>query len=304
MDDQSSRREFLKAVTALGAAGVPIAKGAPAVPVVGAARVPSANGAASAPGACDATPMQGATSVHRHLAQLAPPILARTPGETETYGFFSAAEATFVEAALASLIPNDDLGPGAREAGVAYFIDRELAGAFGAHARNYRQGPWPEGSIEQGFQSPLTPKQIYRAAIAETNLVCRSRYGKTFDDLELRQREQVLKGLESGALVLESVSAQLFFGLLLTNTQEGFFADPLYGGNRDKAGWALVGFPGVAAAYIDEIEKHNVPYRVVPVSIGDIEQGHSPTDAHGHAIHTRIDKQPTRIDKPFEGRDR
>jgi gluconate 2-dehydrogenase gamma chain len=190
-----------------------------------------------------------------------------------------------------SLIPADELGPGAREAGVACFIDRELAGAFGAGARTYRQGPWAEGTPEQGFQLPLSPKQIYRASIAETDAHCRARYGKGFEDLDVPQREEVLKGLESGAIALASVPARLFFGMLWANTREGFLADPLYGGNRDKAGWKLVGFPGVAAAYADEIQKHNVPYRVVPVSIADIERGHAPVDAHGHAVHTRLDRQ-------------
>ena len=259
MDHQNSRRDFLKAVTALGAAGVPVATEAATVHT------------------------QPAQPAH-HGAH------ARVASDADVYLFFTAPEASFVEAALASLIPADELGPGAREAGVAHFIDRQLTGAFGAHARNYRQGPWLEGTPEQGFQSPLTPKQIYRAAITETNRFCVSRHGKTFDDLESLQRENVLKGLESGAIALESVSAQLFFGILWANTQEGFFADPMYGGNRDKVGWALVGFPGVAAAYINEIEKHNVPYRVAPVSIADIQQGRTPIDAHGHAVHTRIDK--------------
>jgi gluconate 2-dehydrogenase gamma chain len=69
------------------------------------------------------------------------------------------------------------------------------------------------------------------------------------------------------------------------------FADPIYGGNRDKAGWKLVGFPGVAAAYIDEIGKHNVPYRVAPVSIADIQEGRAPVDRHGHAVHARLDRK-------------
>ncbi len=256
MDHHNSRRHFLKSVTALGAAGIP-----------------------AAANAWPAPPHQTHSPAQPHPAS-----------DLDAYLFLTAPEASFVEAALASLIPADDLGPGAREAGVAHFIDRELAGAFGAQARNYRQGPWPEGTPEQGFQSPLTPKQIYRAAIAETNRICLSRHGKTFDDLEARQREEVLKGLESGAMALETVSAQLFFDMLWANTREGFFADPMYGGNRDKVGWALVGFPGVAAAYINEIENHNVRYRVEPVSITDIQQGRAPIDADGHAVHTRIDK--------------
>jgi gluconate 2-dehydrogenase gamma chain len=88
---------------------------------------------------------------------------------------------------------------------------------------------------------------------------------------------------------LTAVPAPLYFAMLWTHTHEGFFADPLYGGNRDKAGWKLIGFPGVAAAYVDEIGKYNVPYRVVPVSIGDIQRGQAHTDEHGHAVHTGLD---------------
>jgi gluconate 2-dehydrogenase gamma chain len=263
VDQPNSRRDFLKAVTALGAAGLPAAADAAAPPTPATPPARSAHHGAH-PGAAHAG---------------------------EALRFFTAPEAAFVEAALARLIPADELGPGAREAGVAYFIDRELAGAFGAGARTYRQGPWAEGTPEQGFQLPLTPKQIYRAAIAETDGHCRARYGKAFEDLGAPERDAVLKELESGAIALASVPAPLFFAMLWANTREGFLADPLYGGNRDKAGWKLVGFPGVAAAYIDEIERHNVPYRVVPVSIADIQQGHAPVDAHGHAVHTRLDSK-------------
>ena len=250
MDHRNSRRDFLKSVTALGAAGLP--------------------------GEVAASPA--------HAPHGAQP--AVSAGD-EPFQFLSAPEVAFVEAALEVLIPADELGPGAREAGVANFIDRQLAGAFGTQARGYRQGPWAEGTPEQGFQSVLTPQQIYRVAIADINRHCSAEYGSTFDGLSALQRQEVLTRLEAGSIALEAVPAPLFFGLLWTNTQEGFFADPMYGGNRDKAGWALVGFPGVAAAYIEEIGKHNVPYRVEPVSIGDIQRGQAHVDAHGHPVHTR-----------------
>jgi gluconate 2-dehydrogenase gamma chain len=268
MDPSSSRRDFLKAVSALGAAALPAA----AEPAMTPAPPPAAAAIATHP-------------VHHGASA---PV---RPGGADAFLCLSAPEVAFVEAAIACLIPADELGPGAREAGVAVFIDRQLAGAFGTGARTYRQGPWPEGTPEQGFQSRLTPREIYRAGIAESDAYCGRRYGRGFDALEQAQREEVLKGLEAGTIALETVSAPLFFSMLLANTQEGFFADPMYGGNRDKAGWSLVGFPGVAAAYIDEIGKHNAPYRVVPVSIGDVQQGHAPVDAHGHAVHTRLDKR-------------
>ncbi len=99
----------------------------------------------------------------------------------------------------------------------------------------------------------------------------------------------MLKGLEGGRIELASLSSRLFFGLLLRNTMEGFFADPIYGGNRDKVGWKLLGFPGVPASnYNDLIDEHNVPYRVEPVSILDIQQGKVKLDAQGLPKHVRL----------------
>jgi len=81
----------------------------------------------------------------------------------------------------------------------------------------------------------------------------------------------------------------MFFDLLLRNTEEGFFADPMYGGNRDKVGWKLIGFPGVAAGNYDEhLTKHNVPYLVEPVSILDIQQGKVKLDAQGYPKHVPL----------------
>lgn len=205
------------------------------------------------------------------------------------YGYLTQPEVRFLDAAVARLIPADELGPGAKEAGVTYFIDQQLVSSWGTHGRNYRMGPWPEGTPEQGFQSRLTPQEIYRAAIRETNVHCLKQYQKAFEFLGPQQQDEMLRGLEDGKIELESLSSKLFFGLLLRNTVEGFFADPIYGGNRDKIGWKLIGFPGVAAAtYNDRLEKHNVPYRVEPVSILDIQQGRVKVDAQGYPKHVML----------------
>ena len=205
------------------------------------------------------------------------------------YGYLIQPEVRFLDAAVARLIPADELGPGAKEADVTYFIDRQLVSSWGTHGRNYRMGPWPEGTPQQGFQSPLTPQEIYRAAIRETNIYCNKQYGKRFDLLTPAQQDEVLHGLEDGKIELESVSSKLFFGLLLRNTEEGFFSDPMYGGNRDKIGWKLIGFPGVAASdYAQHMEEYNVPYRVEPVSILDIEQKRVQVDAQGYPKHVKL----------------
>jgi gluconate 2-dehydrogenase gamma chain len=163
---------------------------------------------------------------------------------THVFTYLTQPEVRFLDAAAARLIPADDLGPGGKEAGVSAYIDNQLGSVWGSHGRNYRSGPWPEGTPYQGFQSRLTPREIYRAAIRETNVHCLKQYQKAFEFLGPREQDDVLKGLENGTIELASVSSKLFFGLLIRNTMEGFFADPIYGGNRDKVGWKLVA-PGV-----------------------------------------------------------
>jgi gluconate 2-dehydrogenase gamma chain len=228
-----------------------------------------------------------AASVASGAESVAPPEDGRgTPAPAAAFLYLTAPEVAFLEAALDRLIPADELGPGAREAAVAVFIDRQLAGAYGVLARGYRSGPFFEGTPQQGYQSPLAPREVYRIAIAETDAHCRSRHGRPFARLSPPEQDAVLHGLDEGSLELPSVSSALFFSLLWTDVQEGFFADPIYGGNRDKAGWRLVGFPGVAAVYTAHIERHGVPYRAEPVSIADVQGGKVAVDAHGHPVHT------------------
>lgn len=207
--------------------------------------------------------------------------------------YLTAQEAQFLEAASERLIPADDLGPGAREAGVACFIDGQLASPWGMHGRQYRSGPWIEGTPQQGYQSRLTPQEVYRIAIREIDQHCQAAHNKLFRFLDAGTQDELLRQMESDALPLPSVSSALFFGLLLRNTMEGFFADPMYGGNRDKAGWRLIGFPGVAASnYPDLLEQHNVPYTVEPVSILDIERQQAKVDGQGYAKHIPLRVEP------------
>ena len=207
------------------------------------------------------------TSPHRNAPV---PALGSEP---EAYTYLTEPEAAFVEAAVERLIPTDELGPGGREAGVAFYIDQQLSGQFGYAAKMYRQGPWnADASPEFGYQLPLTPREVYRLGIAATNAYCGKTYGKTFDKLSAAHQDDVLTALDGAKLAFEGVPAKAFFEMLYGNTVEGFFADPLYGGNRNKAGWKLIGFPGAAAAYFPFVEKHNVPYRVNPQSIADLQQ--------------------------------
>ena len=203
-------------------------------------------------------------------------------------GYLTPPEIAFLDAAVERLIPADELGPGAREAGVTVYIDRQLFSAWGTHGRNYRSGPWPEGTPEQGFQSRLTPQEIYRIGIREINDYCRSTHGKPFAQLQAEGQDEVLKALENGRVALPSLSSRLFFDLLWRNTEEGFFADPMYGGNRGKVGWKLLGFPGLPSSdYRERIDNPEL-YRAEPVSILDVQLGQAQLDAQGFVRHVMI----------------
>src|SRR3954469_10346832 len=182
--------------------------------------------------------------------------------------FLTTAERAFLDAALARLIPDDELGPGAKEAGVTTFIDRQLGGPYGRAQTWYMQGPWREGTQEQGYQLKITPAQLYRSAIQDIDDHCRAAYGgKTFAQLDGATRDKGLHGLEKGEVELAHTPAKQFFGMLWENAREGFLADPMYGGNRDFAGWKLIGFPGPRYNYVAEIDQYGKLYGAPPVGI-------------------------------------
>ena len=115
---------------------------------------------------------------------------------------------------------------------------------------------------------PDAPAARYRAGLRALADYIKSNFaGKSFRDLAPEDQDKVLKGLESGSIALKDVKSADFFTLLLGNTQEGFFADPIYGGNRDMASWKLIGFPGARYDYRDWVDRHNEPYPLPPVSL-------------------------------------
>jgi len=193
-----------------------------------------------------------------------PPI----PVRAGAWLYFTADEAAAVEAIADRLIPPDDSGPGGKQVGCAVFIDRQLAGSFGDSSGLYMSPPFANGTPSQGPQSPIVPKERYRISLAALDDYCKARFaGKVFVALTAVQQDQVLSGLETGEIKLNNGDGKLFFETILANTIEGFFADPIYGGNRDMAGWRLIGFPGARYDYRDHIAKHNQPYPLPPVSI-------------------------------------
>jgi gluconate 2-dehydrogenase gamma chain len=207
----------------------------------------------------------------------APPAENQQQSKTATpardgYTFLTPPEAAFVEAFVDVLVPADELTPSGTDLGLATFIDRQLAGAWGKGDRLYQQGPWAKGAPGQGYQLPLTPAEFFRAGIAEINKHCKQEYGKEFDRLSPADRQKVLEALDKSTIVLDRLSGKQFFEVVYQATMEGLFGDPIYGGNKNKAGWKMIGYPGVIAVHATNITTYrNKPYVVPPVSIADLQ---------------------------------
>jgi gluconate 2-dehydrogenase gamma chain len=248
-----TRREVLKALLAGG-------------PAAAAAGLPAASSAAQAPA---------------NGAPAAPAADARAAATTPyVWRFFNAKEVRAVEAAIDRLIPTDELGPGAKDAGVAVFLDQQLAGAWGSGDHFYKQGPFVGGKPQQGYQLSFTPAQMFRAGLASLDQAASASGKGAFADLDAGAQNQLLKRMQTGEVPSTPLPSAVFFAALLDATMEGYFADPVYGGNRDMASWKLVGFPGAYASYMSDVERHGVAWTRPPISIADAAHG-------GHGGHMR-----------------
>jgi gluconate 2-dehydrogenase gamma chain len=195
-----------------------------------------------------------------------PPTIVTPDG----WKYLTPREAATVEAFVDRLIPADELSPGGQECGCAVFIDRQLAGPYGGFDGYYMSGPFQQGTKQQGPQSATTPAQHYRKALAALDKACNDKFGgKNFVALADDQKDDVIKGLEDGSFKLDGTDAQDFFKLILKDTQNGFLADPIYGGNKDMASWKMIGFPGAHYDYRDWIDKHNQRVTLPAVGISN-----------------------------------
>src|SRR5712691_665898 len=214
------------------------------------------------------------TAVAAGLSSEAAPAQQDAPAaaapEPDQFVTLTAPEAAFIVAAVDTLIPADELSPSGSECGVAVFIDRQLGSAWGGGAKTYRGGPFHKGKPEQGYQLSLTPREFFAAGITAANAWTRQTYGRDFDLLPAAERVQALTAMEDGKAEFRDFNSRAFFNQLLAITMQGFFADPIYGGNRNKVAWKMIGFPGLPAVYADKIDAYrDKRYVAEPQSIAD-----------------------------------
>ena len=155
------------------------------------------------------------------------PVAAQPRPDGQGHGaFFNRADAATITAFTERLMPGAPGKPGARDAGVLNYIDLALAGAY------------------------ADLQEFYRRGLAQLDDHCRKTYKASFVQLRTGQQDEVIRALEEGkAAGFTWPDAEEFFSTIRTHTMEGMFADPIYGGNKDFAGWRLVGFPGAQPVF-------------------------------------------------------
>jgi len=170
---------------------------------------------------------------------------AAIPAHAAGHGaFFNDDDALTIAAFAERLMPGAPGKPGARDADVLNYIDLALAGAY------------------------ADLQDFYRRGLAQLDAQCRAAYGMPFAKLDVARQDEVIAALEQGkATGFLWPTAQSFFATLRTHTMEGMFADPIYGGNKDFAGWRLVGFPGAQPLFTPEDLASRQAYRAAIVGL-------------------------------------
>jgi gluconate 2-dehydrogenase gamma chain len=139
--------------------------------------------------------------------------------KTGPYRFFTPEEASCIIALCEQIIPADEHGGGATEAGVIHYIDRQLVAVFDYDQVVYQQGI---------------------AALQQSSL---DLYGKRFESLDEDTQLKILKMLEAGDLPEEhwdGLDPNRFFSLVIDHTMQGFYGPPRHGGNKDYMSYQMM----------------------------------------------------------------
>jgi gluconate 2-dehydrogenase gamma chain len=238
--------------------------------------------------------------------QVTIPLVPRpaTPPPDGVLRFLTTQEAEVLEALTARLIPSDDDGPGAREAGAVSYIDQILDRFDSFMEPIYLEGPIAEpvpdgeeeGVIEgdritvnedelerYGFQARFTAREAYRTALEAIEEHAQEEYGSSFAELDEEQQDEVIEALEEGDIAPfdHAPSGEAFFQMLVRHTVEGTFGDPIYGGNRNMVGWELLRYPGAQREYSprEMLEGTDKP----PQSMAQLTPQHPGQETHPEA---------------------
>lgn len=214
--------------------------------------------------------------------------------------FFNPTESMIVEALTARIMPGTKDDPGAREAGVVYYIDNTLSGVHeGLALKTYTQGPYLEVSENEtpvesssrtdiyrtvpvtselasryGYQSALSPQDLYRRGCLSVVAHVKATYNTTFDKLTEAQHDEIVQAMVDDKVTgFDAPDGPAFFQKLRNDTIEGMFSDPIYGGNRDMVGWKLLRYPGARGFYTFK-DMANSDFHADPVSLGTQGAGH------------------------------
>ncbi|WP_243633291.1 gluconate 2-dehydrogenase subunit 3 family protein [Paenibacillus xerothermodurans] len=183
--------------------------------------------------------------------------------------FFNQEQYQITEAAAERIFPKDELGPGAKELGVAFYIDHQLASPWGINARDYMMGPFVKGEPTQGNQSQMRRADLFLLGLQGLKDYSQKKYNKDFQNLAENEQNDVLKVFEKGEeFTLNGATTKSFFSLLRSYTIEGVYSDPMYGGNKDMMGWKMRNYPGNQMSYTDLIEKDEF-IKMEPMSLRD-----------------------------------
>lgn len=166
--------------------------------------------------------------------------------------YFNDHEARTVEAVAERIIPGEEGKPGASDAGVVYYIDRAIA----------------------GFSTNL--QRVYRLGLRELDAYCAEVHSAHYVDLAPPVQDDVVRAwfgpeVDGDATAtprpadVDADTLRQFFAVVREHAVEGYFCDPVYGGNRDAVGWRLVGFPGAQWGYTDAQMRLGYDAAAIPV---------------------------------------
>jgi gluconate 2-dehydrogenase gamma chain len=253
-----TRRIFLKQIASVAGVAPNVARGGVVATLAGCANAEIRPG--KPPASCPPT-----------TGSATPPTATALP--PTTYESLGPVEAAFVEKMVDVMCPADALTPRGVDCGLAIFIDRQLARDFGKGARRYAHGPWKKGIPQAGNQLPMTPEQFFKVGLAAVTAESQRRFGGRFDQLDDERADALLDDIAAGKVADPRVPLDAWFNeLVYPLFVQACFADPMYGGNRNKAFWKMIGYPGLPAKYAHEMVEYRgkpFPGAAAPRSIAD-----------------------------------